>query len=62
MRRRQFGRIAKGAGLKATTFDIPTIRSKPPREKQYDEDDHNDFDHTDAADYHSHTRSHQIDR
>ena len=32
-----------------TVIDNPTIRSKPPREKQYDEDDQDDADHTYAA-------------
>jgi hypothetical protein len=30
-------------------FDIPPVRSKPIREKQYDEDDEDDADDTDAA-------------
>jgi hypothetical protein len=35
--------------LLAFAFDIPTVRSKPIREKQYDEDDQDDADDTDAA-------------
>jgi hypothetical protein len=35
--------------LKAAAFDIPPVGSKPTHEKQYDEDDQNDADDTDAA-------------
>jgi hypothetical protein len=35
--------------LQAAAFDIPPVRSKPTREKQYDEDDQDDADDTDAA-------------
>jgi hypothetical protein len=43
--------------LRAATFDIPPVRSKPTHEKQYDEDDQDDADDTDIAVDRSRSRS-----
>jgi len=35
--------------IRNSAFDTPRVRSKPPHEKQYDQDDQDDADHTYAA-------------
>jgi hypothetical protein len=35
--------------IRNSVFDTPRVRSKPPHEKQYDQDDQDDADHTYAA-------------
>lgn len=37
------------ARVQAAAFDIPPVRSKPTRKNQYDEDDQDDANDTDAA-------------
>jgi len=43
------GTTARNVGTLSTASEIPFVRSKPTREKQYDEDDQDDAENTNAA-------------